>query len=69
MINLYTDGSLEYTGSLEHLFLEWQDHGGTYDQTGYTEDEFLRFLAEDGRVEFGGGAAPVFTVERIGKGI
>jgi hypothetical protein len=71
MVNLYTVSDetkhLECTGSLEYLFLEWRDHGGTEEQTGYTEDEIFRFLAEDGQLRFGGGAAPEFIIETLGR--
>jgi hypothetical protein len=70
-VNLYTVSQgtqhLEYTGSLEYLFLEWRDNGGAEEQTGYTEEEFRRFLAEDGTVRFGGGAAPEFIIETLGR--
>lgn len=73
MVNLYTVSNetkhLEYTGSLEYLFLEWRDHGGTKEQTGYTEKEFYQALAEDGRIYFGGGSAPLFAIETIEEGI
>jgi hypothetical protein len=66
---LYSDGTkwLEYTGSLEYLFLDWRDNGGAEEQTGYTEEEFYRHLAEDGEVIFGGGAAPTFIIEALGR--